>query len=66
MIEKGFQWLVKTTSLGAPRVSCQQYCATYDCPGRRVGGSCASKEDNVCANAFGEHRFPLHRSMSAK
>lgn len=55
MIEKGFQWLIKTTDLDVPRVTCQQYCAKYDCPGRGEGGSCeASRKGAVCTTAFGE------------
>lgn len=55
MIEKGFQWLIKTTDLDASRVTCQQYCAKYSCPGRAEGGSCeAPRKGAVCTTAFGE------------
>lgn len=59
VVAAGFEWLIKTTNLDEPRVSCQQYCTMFDCPGRKGRDNCNAGESSVCEMAFKASSVPI-------
>lgn len=49
--QAGYQFLIKHTDLEAPRMTCQQYCAENECPGRKGRENCNAGKASVCAAA---------------